>query len=361
MTTYDLATNPVVAVWETTHADHPHAPFLAGSSYDWEPRELSATEAEKLIRDVADLRAPVFVFAGANPLARPEIASLVQYACSCGLRPSIVLKDSRLLTREIIENLKSSGLSRCGLALHGASVEVHENISCVHGSFRRTLQAMKWVNECRVQLQVHTELSRGNFRDLEHIAALLKGLRVLVWSLVFPAHGREAAAQDFTAEEYEAIFERIYAIAQNVDFKIKPVEADHYRRYVTQKRTLFRIDKTGALPVPFGEHGIPGVLPINDARGTIFIGSTGEVYPSAQIGESAGNVRTARLKDLYRDSQLFRALRDPALLKGKCGDCEYKQMCGGSRARAWIETGDMFAEDEACAYQPATTRAYKAG
>jgi AdoMet-dependent heme synthase len=361
MTNYDLATDPVVAVWECNQARH-HAPFLAESPHEWGPRELSATEVEKLIRDVADLRVPVFVFAGANPLARPDIASLVCYASSCGLLPSMVLNDSPLLTRKAIEELRSAGLSRCGLTLHGASVDVHESLSGVHGSFMRTLQAMRWVNECRVQLQVHTEVRRGNLHDLENIAALLKGFRVLVWSLAFPvAKGSSTAGENFTAEEYEEIFERIYHIAQNVDFKIKTLEADHYRRFITQKRTLFRIEKTGALPAPFAEHGIPGILPVNDARGTIFVSSTGEVYPNSQIRESAGNVRTATLRHIYRESQLFRSFRDLANLKGKCGKCEYKEMCGGSRARAWAQAGDMFAEDEACVYQPAAMRACKAG
>jgi AdoMet-dependent heme synthase len=360
MTNCDLATDPVVAVWECNQARH-HAPFLAASSPEWEPRELSATEAEKLIRDVAELRTPVFVFAGSNPLVRPDIASLVCYASSCGLRPSMVLNDSPLLTRKSIEELKSAGLLRCGLTLHGASVDVHESLSGVHGSFMRTLQAMRWVNECRVQLQVHTEVRRENLHDLKNIAALLKGFRVLVWSLAFPVAKVSAANENFTAEEYEEIFERIYDIAQNVDFKIKTVEADHYRRFVTLKRTLFRFEKTGAPPALFADHGIPGILPVNDARGTIFIGSTGEVYPNSQILESAGNVRTAKLKEIYRESHLFCSFRDLANLKGKCGRCEYKEMCGGSRARAWARTGDMFAEDDACVYQPAAVRAYKAG
>lgn len=319
-------------------------------------------EAEKLIRDVADLRAPVFVFAGANPLARSEIVSLVRYACSCGLRPSMVLSDSPLLTRQAIQDLKDAGLSRCGLTLQGANAGLHESLSGVHGSFARTIQATRWVNECRLQLQVHTELSRANVHDLENMAAMLKGFRVLLWSLAFPVFAdANRAGENFTAEEFEAIFERIYKIAQYVEFKIKTVEADHYRRYVTQQRTLYRMDKAGAFCVPFREHGIPGVLPVNDARGTIFIGSTGEVYPSRLITESAGNVRREKLKDIYRESRLFRAFRDVDKLKGKCGVCEYKDMCGGSRARAWVLAGDMFAEDDSCLYQPPAMLACKAG
>ncbi|HEX7286889.1 MAG TPA: radical SAM protein [Candidatus Angelobacter sp.] len=361
MTNSDLATHPVVAVWETNQARH-DAPILAESLQARESRELSATEAEKLIRDVADLRAPVFVFAGANPLARPGIMSLVRYACSCGLRPSMVLSDSPLLTRQAIEDLKAAGLSRCGITLQGSTAELHESFSGSQSSLARAIQGMRWVNERRLLLQVHTQISRANVHDLENMAAVLKGFRAMLWSLAFPViadPGR--AGENFTAEEFEEIFERIYSIAQTVEFKIKTVDADHYRRYVTQQRTLYRVDKMGALCAPFREHGIPGVFPVNEARGTIFISSSGEVYPSSQITVSAGNVRRERLRDIYRESQMFRDFRDLNNLKGKCGLCEYKEMCGGSRARAWAMAGDMFAEDDSCVYQPSAMLAYKAG
>jgi radical SAM protein with 4Fe4S-binding SPASM domain len=350
MKNFDLATYPMVAVWETTRTK---APFPGDIPPNWEPRELSATEAEKLIRDVAKLRVPVFVFAGANPLTRPEIASLVRYASSCGLRPSMVLSDSPLLTRKAIKELKSAGLARLGLTLQASSAPLHEDMSAVQGSFARTIQAMRWANECRVPLQIHTEVCRSNVDDLENMASLLKNFRMLIWSLSFPvpAH-RSHAGEAFTADEFEEIFERIYDIAQSVPFKIKTVEADHYRRYVTQRRTLFRLDKSGAIDSPFRQEGIPGVLPLHEGRASVFITSSGEVFPNRHIPVSAGNIRHEELREIYRHSHLFRSFRDTANLKGKCGRCEFKEMCGGSRARAWALAGDMFAGEENCAYQP---------
>lgn len=350
MKNFDLATYPMVAVWETTRTD---APFSGDIPPNREARELSATEAEKLIRDVAEMRVPVFVFAGANPLTRPEIHSLVRYACSCGLRPSMVLSDSPLLTRKAIEELKSSGLSRLGLTLQGSNAGLHEKLPAEEGSFARTIQAMRWANECRVPLQVHTELCRANVDDLENMASLLKRFRVLSWSLSFPVPAeRSQAGEGFTADEFEKIFERIYDLAQSVPFKIKTVEADHYRRYVTQRRTLFRLDKSGAIDMPFRQEGIPGVLPLHEGRASVFITSTGEVFPNRHLPVSGGNICREKLKEIYQHSHLFRALRDTANLKGKCGRCEFKEMCGGSRARAWALAGDMFAGDESCAYQP---------
>lgn len=351
MKNFDLATHPMVAVWETTRTYH-DASFPGDGFPQQDSGELSATEAEKLIRDVAFLRAPVFVFAGANPLSRPEIYSLVQYASSCGLRPSMVLSDSPLLTRKAIEKLKSSELSRLGLTLQGSTAELHEKSSAVHGSFARTIQAMRWVNERRVPLQIHTEVSHSNVSDLESMASLLKGFGLLVWSLSFPV----ATSEAFTGEEFEEIFERIYSVAQGVPFKIKMVEADHYRRYVTQQRTFFRLDKTGVLRAPFRDEGVPGILPFHEGRASLFITSTGEVFPSSRLPVSAGNVRKQKLGEIYRYSRLFRSLRDSANLKGKCGQCGFKEMCGGSRARAWALTGDIFAEDDGCVYQPLSAR-----
>jgi radical SAM protein with 4Fe4S-binding SPASM domain len=350
MKNFDLATYPMVAVWETNRTD---VPFSGDIPPNREPRELSATEAEKLIRDVAKLRVPVFVFAGANPLTRREIASLVRYASSCGLRPSMVLSDSPLLNRKAVEKLKSAGLTRLGLTLQASNAPLHEKLSAVQGSFARTIQAMRWANECRMPLQIHTEVGRSNVDDLENMASLLKNFRTLVWSLSFPVPAdRSHAGEAFTADEFEEIFERIYEIAQSVPFKIKTVEADHYRRYVTQRRTLFRLNKSGAIDMPFRQEGIPGVLPLHEGRTSVFITSTGEVFPNRHIPVSAGNVCREDLREIYQHSHLFRSFRDTANLKGKCGRCEFKEMCGGSRARAWALAGDMFAGEESCAYQP---------
>jgi radical SAM protein with 4Fe4S-binding SPASM domain len=228
------------------------------------------------------------------------------------------------------------------------------------GSFARTLQAMRWANDCRLPLQIHTNLRRRNLQELEQIASVLKYFRIVGWSISFPVPQPDESLHDLpSAGEFEEAFAVIHQLAQELPFKVKTVEAPHYRRFVVQQRSRARLDASGRLAFPSVENGIPGVLPINEGRAQLFISSTGEIYPSKALRVSAGNVRHHKLVDIYRDSQLFDSLRDPANLKGKCGDCEFKELCGGSRARAWGVSGDMFGEEPCCSYLPMAAR--KAG
>jgi AdoMet-dependent heme synthase len=147
-----------------------------------------------------------------------------------------------------------------------------------------------------------------------------------------------------------APFAKIYRLAQDVPFKVKTTEAQHYRRYLLQHRPR---EIRGEMPA----NGMPGILPINEGKGIMFISQTGEAQPSGFLPVSAGNVRNASVRDIYRKSELFQQLRDADNLQGKCGQCEYREICGGSRARAYALSGDAFAEDPSCAYVSMVTKA----
>lgn len=350
--TFDLEKQPLIAVWEMNHKRNESS---GQGSAPGEALELTVTEAEQLIRDVAELKPPVFVFAGANPLKYNQILSLVRYAASSGLHPDMIVSADPSLTRQTLAHLKSAGLSRLGLVLQGASQGLHESATGVGNSFAYTVKALQWANELRLPVQIHTDIYRNNLQDLESMADLLKGFRILSWTLAFPPTARANQPDDIlSAEEFELVFERIYAIAQQVPFKIKTAEAEHYRRFVVQQHAKAKGDSNGRSE--FDEDGIPGILPINQSRASMYITSTGEVYPSGYLAASGGNVRRQKLAEIYRDSDIFKALRDPGNLKGKCGQCEFKQLCGGSRGRAFVQAGDMFAQDDSCVYQPASLR-----
>ncbi len=344
----DLEETPFIAVWETTQTCDPDY-CLATGQPERDPLELTTTEAEQMLRDVAELQPRVFVIAGGDPLWREDIYSLVCYAASCELHPVMLANASALLTRTAISKLKNAGLSRLGLVLDGASPEAHD---CIHGkgSYDRTLMAMRWANEVHLPVQIQTALSRRNFGELEKLAALLSTQRVLLWSVSFPVSKEE---EQLSPQETEEAFARLYRLSRLVSFKVKTAEAPHYRRYVLQQRARQNKQKGGEAEV---YSGIPGVLPTNEIRGSLFIGNTGEVYPSACLPRSAGNVRTEKLAHVYRESELFKTTRDVSLLEGKCGRCNFKEICGGSRARALAITGDMFTADPSCAYEPPETR-----
>ncbi len=352
----DLHSQPLIAIWETSVSsvgcrDQNFRPAIS-------KLELNDSEAEQLIRDVADLKPPVFMFAGDDPLSRNGIYSLVQYAASCNLHPVMLLTPASAVTLQTIANLKAASLARVAFTLNGADSGSHDVISDIPGSFARTLQGIKWANERRLPVQIHTNLTRRNLGDLGSMATLLLNYRITMWSISFPVPGPDESLKNLpSASEFEEAFRSIYALAQKVPFKIKTVEAQHYRRYVLQQRSKSRslVGETGGLPA-FFETGVPGVLPINEGMASVYITHCGDVLASKSLRIPAGNVRRDKLVDLYRYSPIFQSLRDPANLKGKCGNCEFKEMCGGSRGRAWSLSGDMFNQEESCVYMPLQAR-----
>lgn len=303
-----------------------------------------------MLDDIAELHPPIFIFTGGDPLKRPDIYELVKYAADKGLHPAMTPSATPLLNPHSLCELKRAGLRRLALSLDGAADEEHDAYRGVTGSFARTLQAIQCANEIGLPVQINTTVSRRNVADLERILSVIKNFRIVMWSLFFIVPTGRAQQEDLLPpEEVENVFARIYRMAQEVPFKIKTTEAQHYRRYVLQQRRTKSPDQALA-------EGVPGILPINEGKGFMFISHTGEVQPSGFLPVCAGNVRIASVADIYRNSELLKKLRDSANLKGKCGDCEFKEVCGGSRARAYAVEGDLFTADPSCAYRPQKLR-----
>jgi radical SAM protein with 4Fe4S-binding SPASM domain len=351
-TNFDVNKSPLIAIWETTQACD-----VACLNYgDWvqpepDPLELTTEEAEQMVDQVAEMRPPIFAMTGADPLKRTDLLHLVGYAASLQLHPVLVLPATPLLTRDSIAALRHAGMSRMSLSLDGSSKEVHDLVCGVHGSFARTMDAIQWAEQWSIPLQITTHFGDRNLHDLENMASLLKTMRISHWSVAFPVPLNGARLEETpSAVQFEQAFARLYTLAQKVPFKIKTSEAPHYRRYVLQQQAQARA--AGPMKPPQFEEGIPGILPVLEDRGTMFISHTGEVFPSAALPVSGGNVRAQKLAEIYRSSQAFTLLRDTGNLTGKCGDCQFKQICGGSRARAYAMHADMFREDPACIYRP---------
>jgi radical SAM protein with 4Fe4S-binding SPASM domain len=212
------------------------------------------------------------------------------------------------------------------------------------------MEAMQWAGQWKLRYQITTHFCERNLHDLEYLTDLLKTLRISQWSVAFPVPANAIELEETpSARQFEEAFARIYALAQKVPFKIKTSEAPHYRRYVLQQQAQSQTAE--AVKRLRFENGIPGIMPVNEERGTVFISHTGEVYPCASLPVTGGNVRVQKLADIYRSSQVFTLLRDPRYLTGKCGECAFKQVCGGSRARAYAINADMFREDPSCIYR----------
>lgn len=350
---------PYIVIWETTQAcDLACVHCRASAQPLRNPFELSTREAERLIDEVKAMQTPVFVLTGGDPLKRPDIFDLIEYAAREGVRVSITPSATPLLTREAIRKMKEGGLARIAISLDGPTEAVHDGFRKMTGSYACTLSAVRWAHEVDLPVQINTTITRHNLNLLDEIIALIEQLDIVLWSVFFLVPtGRGSGIDLISAEEFEQVFAKLYETSGRVPFDIKTTEAQHYRRYLLQRRTEEK-RKTGWLHLPPLSAGktMDGIgrapIAINDGKGFVFVSHMGEVFPSGFLPVSAGNVRKQPLAEIYQNSPLFKNLRDASKLGGKCGYCEFREVCGGSRARAYALTGDAFAEEPRCVYQP---------
>jgi AdoMet-dependent heme synthase len=359
---------PFVAIWETTQAcDLACVHCRACAQPLRSSQELSTAEAKCLIDDIAAMEVPVFVLTGGDPLKRSDIIELVQYATERNVRISLTPSATPLLTRDSILRLKAAGLARLAVSLDGPSAAIHDAFRRVPGSYEWTLDAVRWAREIGLPVQINTTITRHNLAMIDDIIALLESLDITLWSVFFLVPtGRGSDIDLISAEEFEQVFEKLFQTSRRVLFDIKSTEAQHYRRYLLQRRTeARRLGQQSAESFPrnpqFSQSPLGVETPdgigraprgINDGKGFVFISHLGEVFPSGFLPVSGGNVRRQSLSDIYRNSPLFRSLRDSKNLEGKCGACEYREICGGSRARSYAMTGNLFAEETCCVYEP---------
>jgi AdoMet-dependent heme synthase len=344
----DFDVRPLLVIWETTQAcDLSCVHCRANARPKRHPLELSTAEAFHLIDQIAEMRVPLFVLTGGDPLKRPDLLPIVEYACRRGVRTSLTPSTTPLLTRNVVFQLKNSGLMRMALSLDGSTAELHDGFRGVEGSYRQTLAALDWCHEASLPVQVNTTVSRYNLADLDNLVELLSSLKVVLWSVFFLVPtGRAQFAQLLGPEEHERVFGRLYAASKKVKFHIKTTEGQHYRRYALQQKAREPHAKTERELIDRAPKGV------NDGKGLMFVSHIGEVYPSGLLPISAGNVLWEPLREIYLNSALFLSLRDSSQLKGKCGRCEFKEICGGSRARAYAASRDPLAEEPCCAYIP---------
>jgi radical SAM protein len=342
---------PLLVIWEMTQAcDLKCMHCRASAQPHRHALELSTAEAFNLVDQVANMRVPMFVLTGGDPLKRPDLQAIVQYARHRSVKTSLTPSATPLLTREAVFQLKESGLMRLALSLDGSTAQLHDGFRGIPGSWKRTLDAVEWSHEAKLPVQVNTTVTRHNLHDLDNLVELLTSVQVVLWSVFFLVPtGRGQIADLLSPNEHEAVFAKLYAASKRVRFHIKTTEGQHYRRYVLQRHA--EATQSGAAIADLIAHAPSGVT---DGKGFLFVSHTGEVYPSGFLPLSAGNILWEPLADIYRRSPLFLSLRDVSQLKGKCGHCEFQDVCGGSRARAFALTGDPLAEEPCCSYIPVT-------
>lgn len=348
----DFNQSPLLVIWEVTQACdlacvHCRASAMPGHN----PGELTTDEGYRLLDEIRAFGDPLMVFTGGDPLKRPDLYDLIRHSAGLGLRTNITPSATPLLTATAIDKFKKCGASRMAISLDGPDPETHDSFRGVPGTFDRAMFALRHARNIGFETQVQTTVTRRNRNKLAQVAERVAEVHARMWSLFFlVVTGRALADDDLTAEEYERVFEFMYGISKVAPFELKTTEAMHYRRYVAQRQKA----EHGPAPDTASARGMVWrTAGVSDGKGFVFISHTGEIFPSGFLPVSAGNVLRDSLLQVYRDSSLFRILRDNGAREGKCGVCEYQKICGGSRSRAYALTGNYLAEDPRCVYEPA--------
>lgn len=368
----DAGDRPFIVIWEATRA----CPLAcrhcrASAQPDRNPGELSTDEATELMRQIASFGrpAPLFVITGGDPFQRPDLVELVRRGTALGLPVAVSPSGTPTLTRQALVDLHQAGARAVSLSLDGSTAATHDAFRQVDGVYDLTLAAWQAAREIGLRVQVNTTVTRHDLDDLPAIARLVHDLGAMTWSafLLVPT-GRGGALHALTAGEVEDVLNWLYDLGSVLP--TKTTEAHHFRRVVVQRQVLEAHgddhvavlglgplyaalrERTAALGLLQGERARRPPMDVNAGRGFVFISHLGTVHPSGFLPLAAGDVRQTSLPEIYRHAPLFTALRDPSRLAGRCGACEFGSVCGGSRSRAYGVTGDAFAEEPWCGYEP---------
>jgi AdoMet-dependent heme synthase len=284
----------------------------------------------------------------------------VAYGAQLGLRMAITPATTPLTTRGLLQQLKDAGLSRLAISLDGSHPGIHDEFRQVAGSFEHGLRILRTSQEIGLTTQVNTVVARHNLDDFEGLCTLMTEVGIVFWEVFFLVPMGRARPEDVaSADQFEAVFDRLYELSKTAPFDIKATAAPQYSRVVLQKKVAERrnggstdVDVlTDGVAFSMAD-GIGRARNVNDGDGFMFVSHTGDIFPSGFLPVSAGNIRSADLVQTYRDAPVFRQLRDRSQLKGKCSVCEYRPVCGGSRARAYAVTGDYLEAEPFCAHIP---------
>jgi len=374
----NYAERPLLVFWEMTKAcPLACAHCRAHAQHVAMPGELTTEEGERFLRDVAGFGSPspILVLTGGDPLARPDFFTLLEKGHALGLKLALAPAVSSSLAGENLDRIKELGVNAISISLDGATPATHEGIRQVPGHFQQTIDKLGELVERGFMVQVNTTVMRRNAEELGDVAVLLKKLGVHVWEVFFLVHvGRGTAVEELPAKECEDVSHFLFDAAR-YGFIVRTVEGPFFRRVVTWRveappdadpaerfglGPLYR-RLSGRLTAELGAATLrPKATSAGtrDGNGILFVAHDGGVCPAGFLPLSLGNVKERDVVELYREEPVLQQIRR-AEFKGRCGACEFREICGGSRSRAFAAFEDPLAEDPACAYVPAGTAAAK--
>ena len=350
----DFDHSPMIVFYEMTRAcDLACKHCRANAQKRCHPDELTAGEAARLIQQLTVFsKPPLLVLTGGDPLKRADVFDLVDDARARGLTVAMTPSATPRVTTNAVNRLQRAGLHRLAVSLDGADADTHDGFRGVAGSFDCTFRILADARACGLPCQVNTTITRHNVGQVDAMAELLAKERIVLWSVFFliPT-GRATADQRISPHEYEQVFDKLATHTRCQPYGIKTTEAPQYRRFLLQRYALE--------PKPLDAENVPGTtspkyIGTNDGKGVMFISHTGEIYPSGFLPIRCGQFPFDSVVRVYQDSAVFRALRDGDRLVGKCRACDFRHICGGSRARAYAVTGNPLAAEPDCTYIPPT-------
>ena len=305
------------------------------------PDELSTDEAFDVLGALAEAKPmPVVVLTGGDPLERPDFFEIMDFAKTLKLHVDVAPSVTPKLTRDAVFQIKEHAVGAMSLSLDGSDGKRHDDLRGIPGCFDRTLEAAEYIAEAQIPMQVNTLVTAHTLSDLPAIHKRAGQMKPKRWSLFFlVTTGRGSLLPQIEPEQAEELFEWLLEMGPESSFVIATTEAPQYRRLLAKRQ------------VGDGPPRVPGAG-MRDGNGIMFISYRGDIMPSGFLPLSAGSVRKSNPLTIYRESKLFTSLRDTSSFGGRCGACDLKDLCGGSRGRAYAATGNPLDEDPLCLYQP---------
>ncbi len=318
--------------------------------------ELDTESALKLLDQIAEVGEPIIILTGGEPLLRPDIFEIASYGTQQGLR-MVMAPNGTLITDKTARQMADSGIKRISVSLDGATAESHDRFRGVEGAFEGALKGINTAVNAGIEFQINTTITKTNLDQIPAIMELAMKLGAVahhIFLLVPTGRGKYIVDQEITSEEYEKTLNWFYEQREKTPLQLKATCAPHYYRILRQ-----RAKKEGKT-VTFKTHGLDAVTRgCLGGTGFCFISHRGVVQPCGFLDLNCGDVTKTSFADIWNTSEHFLSLRNFTNLKGKCGICEYRKVCGGCRARAYEATGDFLAEEPLCSYQP-MSRGYSA-
>jgi radical SAM protein len=347
----DFGQAPLMFYYEVTQACDLSCRHCRASAQPLaDPQQLTSAQSMVLLDQVASFPSPpVVVMTGGDPLKRPDLLDLIRHARGAGLQVALTPSATPLATRAALGGARDAGVSVLGISLDGADAATHDSFRGWEGSFDRTLQMLADARHLELPVQVNTTITRRNVHQIDAMAELFADQQIMMWSVFFLVPvGRGAMEERITGQEYEQVFGKLWEHSQRGAFGVKTTEAPHYRRYVLQR---------GGDPLASSQPGRPRRAPlgVGDGKGVMFVSHVGEIFPAGFLPLCCGRFPLDSVVSVYQTHPTFLALRDPQRLIGKCGVCEYRDVCGGSRSRAYAVLGNPLASEPDCVYSPAAT------